>query len=398
MDSSHRRKRSPNGYPRLRSNSGRLQILVRSGDKDNCLSLGCDDSEKNQAIGKLICEQIWLDIQSGNFDSNHLKDYLPKSLQKKEKKLQIKQCSTVQELWTNYAQYSSSNSARSTVLSIIQPLANKLNSLPRYRIGKDESALIAQFEHLAPTTKRNQLARIKTAYKWGEKNNLIPVGSSDLLIVPSLEKDEITPADPFESWELEVILDECLIKGLTDLHNLIQFMIFTGCRPAEAFALRIGSISKDFKTITFSETRNVISSETVSRSRLKTQKKRTFAINATLKTILKSLIKGKEQDKGDYLLTLNGLPWDSKKLDKIWRDKNNRPTGKGDGLIATLARDERILRYRSPYALRDTFITHAIYKGVPTQVIARWVGNSPAMIDKHYFSQLDTEIVPELYE
>lgn len=394
----HKRTRSPNGYPRLRASNGRLQILVRSDGIQKCLSLNMSDSEKNKAIAKAICEKIWLDMTSNNFDVNRLKDYLPKSLQKKEKVLQIKQCNTIQDLWVSYAQYADTNLARSTVLAIIQPLSKKINNLPRYKIGKDELAFISQFEDYAPSTKRNWLARIKTAYKWAEKKGLIPSGSSELLIVPTLGKDDITPADPFESWELEIILDECLQKNLIDLHNLIQFMLFTGCRPSEAFALKVNSVSKDFSSITFSETRNVMSGEVLSRNRLKTQKKRTFAVNPTLKEILKSLIKGREKNKNAYLFTVDGKPWDSNRLDKLWRDSSNKSTKDGNGLIATLAREEKILRYRSPYSLRDTFITHAIYKGVPTQVIARWVGNSPAMIDKHYFSQLDTEIVPNLYD
>jgi integrase len=44
----------------------------------------------------------------------------------------------------------------------------------------------------------------------------------------------------------------------------------------------------------------------------------------------------------------------------------------------------------TPYSTRDTFITRQIEKGKPIAIIAKWVDNSTAIIEKNY---LDTAAI-----
>jgi hypothetical protein len=43
----------------------------------------------------------------------------------------------------------------------------------------------------------------------------------------------------------------------------------------------------------------------------------------------------------------------------------------------------------TPYNCRDTFITIQIERGMTSDIVARWVGNSPEVIRKHYLGQIE---------
>ncbi|MEM9485517.1 MAG: hypothetical protein AAGA83_17720 [Cyanobacteria bacterium P01_F01_bin.116] len=55
------------------------------------------------------------------------------------------------------------------------------------------------------------------------------------------------------------------------------------------------------------------------------------------------------------------------------------------------------IRYRKPYQARHTFITHCLQEGISVQQVAKWVGNSPEIIMKHYAGILEQLQVPEIY-
>jgi integrase len=52
-------------------------------------------------------------------------------------------------------------------------------------------------------------------------------------------------------------------------------------------------------------------------------------------------------------------------------------------------------RNTTPYSCRDTFITEQIAKGTPVAIVARWVDNSPEIIDKRYFDISAVQFTPK---
>jgi integrase len=53
------------------------------------------------------------------------------------------------------------------------------------------------------------------------------------------------------------------------------------------------------------------------------------------------------------------------------------------------------IQYRSQYNTRHTFITNCLEAGISVVQIAKWVGNSPEIIMKHYAGTIKQVEVPE---
>jgi integrase len=66
------------------------------------------------------------------------------------------------------------------------------------------------------------------------------------------------------------------------------------------------------------------------------------------------------------------------------------------GVITQLIEQGKVARYRVPYNCRHTFITACLERNVPVQTVARWVGNSPNIIYRHYAGVVSNVSVPEL--
>jgi integrase len=76
-------------------------------------------------------------------------------------------------------------------------------------------------------------------------------------------------------------------------------------------------------------------------------------------------------------------------LENAWKGRSDRE----DGIVMRLAREGKIRRYRTQYNTRHTFITHCLEAGGVQ--VARWVGNSPEIIMKHYAGTIKQVQVPE---
>lgn len=66
------------------------------------------------------------------------------------------------------------------------------------------------------------------------------------------------------------------------------------------------------------------------------------------------------------------------------------------GVLEQLAKDGKIERYRPPYQTRHTFITLCLNAGIDAKDVARWVGNSPEVIYRHYAGNKRDLQVPEI--
>ncbi len=66
------------------------------------------------------------------------------------------------------------------------------------------------------------------------------------------------------------------------------------------------------------------------------------------------------------------------------------------GIVQQLVDEGKIAHYRPQYQTRHTFITLCLDAGVEVKDVARWVGNSPEIIYKHYAGNKRDLQVPEL--
>ncbi|MHC5861167.1 hypothetical protein [Nostoc sp.] len=89
-----------------------------------------------------------------------------------------------------------------------------------------------------------------------------------------------------------------------------------------------------------------------------------------------------------------GLIDASKFTSQVWRGcKSGKKIYKG--IVTQLVETGEVSRYRPPYNCRHSLITECLERGVPVTQLARWLGNSPEIIFKHYSGVLGENIVPE---
>lgn len=390
--------RTPNGEPSLRVSNGRLQLRLTYMGRVYCYSLGLSDTPINWVTARAICNAVKADLVLGRFNPDTFDLYLTNSPKKSKSIKAVKEIKTLNELWIIYLDNLDKKASESTRASILDPLTKKIDSFGRIKLGVDEERFVESFSHLKIVTQHSQLSRIRTAYNWAEKKGLIPKGSALLIAVPRLQSEDIEPPNPLMDNEVSALINECINREDNDLLYLIKFLLYTGCRPSEAFGLRITSVDLIKDRITFENRRNKSGKQILEQSGTKTKRKRYFPINSQLKDVIHLSLKSARDSNSLYLLNKNGKPWDSSKLRTLWEGGGSKQKLNKNGVIPTLLRNGSISSWKTPYNLRDTYISHAIIKGYSPSVIASWVGNSPSMIDRHYFGVTNDIASPELYD
>ncbi|MEM9219476.1 MAG: tyrosine-type recombinase/integrase [Cyanobacteria bacterium P01_F01_bin.150] len=155
----------------------------------------------------------------------------------------------------------------------------------------------------------------------------------------------------------------------------------TGCRPSEAVALEWKHIARNFRMITFEQVLIRTKSGVKIRKGLKTQERRKFPCNDSLKTMLK-YIKPQKTSSEDLVFSSP----ENKSIDlNNFRNRTWKKVLKGLDI-----------EYRKLYQTRHTFITHALEVGkLDAKDVARLVGNSPEVIYQHCAGNKRELFVPE---
>jgi integrase len=195
--------------------------------------------------------------------------------------------------------------------------------------------------------------------------------------------------DPFTDEEIKKIKG-----GMKDDHyeGLMLFMLHTGCRTSEAIGIRWKDIEFENNRIRFAESLARVQRKPGQRKRKNTKngKIRFTPLSDELKEYLEAkyskwlLNPVYDSNGNEDLIFLS--PEGSFVNDQNFRNRSWEPLLKRLGI-----------RYRSPYNLRHTFISHCLRKGVDVVTVAYWVGNSPEVIYKHYAGMIDAVPLPKLF-
>jgi integrase len=174
------------------------------------------------------------------------------------------------------------------------------------------------------------------------------------------------------------------LYGVDHLGCLIEFFFNTGCRHGEAFALTWGDISADFKTMHISKS---YAGKIKIVKGTKTGKVRTVPLNLKTQELLKRL---KSDDvTTDTLVFRNteGGYYQTANISSTWCPS------KETSIIKRLIKSGALTCYLDMYSTRRTFVSLQINKGVPVTTVAKWIGDNPETVLKHY-ARPDDDAVP----
>jgi integrase len=368
-------ERSAWGELSITTREGRLYLRIPrshspTGRKKE-IALNFADNLAGRTVAAQILAAAQLDLYTGRLDLT-LDRYRPKQ----------RRSLTIGELWNEYIAYKSPNLKQTTIHYYREGIGRTLINLP----CSIEQGLKVR-DHLLSKYPRDYVARIlchlESAVRWAIRSDLIDLAKNPYEGLGQDLKSRHRPPKPraMSGTEKDLILEKFRShRDYAHYYPFVCFLFLTGCRPSEAIGLRWQDISADRTAITFGGSIVRIGNKPLRMEGSKTNRIRSFPVNAALKSLLDSIY-DPNSDAADLVFRsrrgkiLNYINF----CRRAW---------------ASIAGS--ILNWDStPYNARDTFITEQIAAGIPPTVIAKWVDNSVRMIESRYFDITAVDFMPK---
>jgi integrase len=360
------------------------------GGKQKYLSLGLSDTPENRKAAELKARQIELDILSNNFDAS-LEKYKPQSHKPKASKVQKKTGLDLVELWGRYTNYRSKQVAETTLKIQYAAVGSHIAKLPSPELSGAIQTRDFLISTLSQDAAKRTLTQISACCDWAEESSLIDANPfRGMAKKIKVIKDDSRNIDPFSVEEKEAIIQAFEVHPIYSYYApFVKFLFFTGCRTGEAVGLKWKHISHDCKTINFCES---VSTRLKIRKDCKTHKSRLFPCNQQLQALLLSIKPENYSPEALVFPSKRGKVISAKTfIENAWKGRDDRKPG----IVTQLVNEGKVDRYRTQYNTRHTFITHCLEAGVSVVQVAKWVGNSPEIIMKHYAGIIRPVEVPE---
>jgi integrase len=353
--------------------------------KQKYLTLGLSDTKINLKIAEAKAQEIQTDIVLERFDYT-LDKYRPTHL-KPVTMNHSQQALNLGALWDKYMEFKKPIASPSTIGNQYAGFTRAIALLPSQNLK--DSVMIRDWivANKPPNAAKRLIVQLNACCKWGMKSGLITenpfLDMASEIKLPKNQRGEDNEISPFNREERDLIIEAFAKHPHYRYYTAyVQFCFFTGCRPSEAIGLQWKHIDFDNSVVKFRQA--VVFGEgyqpTV-KDGLKTQEKRDFPINNQLREIL-TAHKSEEAKPNDFVFSAKegGFIRVNNFANVAWR-KVLESCG---------------IEYRKPYQTRHSFITLCLDAHIEVKDVAKWVGNSPEIIYRHYAAHLRSLAVPEL--
>jgi len=418
-------KNADRGQVQVRDDGkGNLTLQVPSvyaqhyyGLKQKYISFGAKDTPHNRVLAMTAAIQMNEDLEVGKFDPQGTVKYQHPSKQLGERYVSAQLEFKDTDLMGLYKEFVNQLTLAETTRrhKYEKTYPNHLN-----RMVKEEGYTLKQQSEIAAWIKKgaapvialSMLALMYRLIEWAKREYRLPedfpnkfkeyesefkksLRTVDLSRKQHAGATSLMPREGIKAWteaERDLIIQAFYSRrkstrntnGVDCLPRLIEFLFNTGCRHGEAFALTWGSVSQDFKTVHISKS---YSGAFKVLKGTKTGKVRTVPLNLRAQQVLKEL---KPANAGADTLVFsnrNGDYYQGNNARQYW-DPSYKIS-----VIGKLIKEGALTCYLDMYSTRRTFVSLQINKGVPVTTVAKWVGDNPETILKHY-ARPDDEAVP----
>ncbi|MEP0925364.1 tyrosine-type recombinase/integrase [Leptolyngbya sp. ST-U4] len=410
MYSKNNQGRARKGSIQTKSSHGRLQlvfshpVITPSGEiqtKRFYFSTGQPDTPLGRQQASVLAAKIQRDIDYGEFDASLVK-YKPAASLSTVTPItpEVVSKPDLGELWEQYTKFKKPQVSQTTTAVDYRRYRNHIAKLPTQNIEDAVAIRDYLLANVTPDTARRILTNINACCDWALKSKLIESnpfqGMACNVQVPKSESDEEMEINPFTPEERDMIIRAFEESKLYSYYApLVKFLFFTGSRPSEAIALQWKHINDRF--IVFEQAITISTKGLALKEGLKTQAQRRFPVNQQLRSILNSIRPGNCKPDDFIFKSKKGGTIDfGDFLSHAWKGYKNRHGKQIDGIVTQLVREGRVSEYRRPYQCRHTFITLCLEADIDAKDVAKWVGNSPEVIYRHYAGNKRDLQVPEL--
>lgn len=394
-----RAQKAPKGSVQFKNTKGRLQIVfsypvkVKSVVKRErfYISTGYEDTPLNRYRVGDIVKDLQRDIDYGEVDLT-----LTKYQTEAAKAKATRSPKTVSEipvtahrfaydlgqLWAQYTDFKRSQCSPSTLAKDFKRYGNHIAALPDSALEDAVSIRNHLLENLTLDTAKRCLTQINACCNWAVEEGLVtenPFSGMARIRVPKGQTEE-EDINPFSKEERDGIIQAFGESRYYRYYaDFIRFLFFTGARPSEVIALQWKHVLP--QAIRFEQAVVISEAGLVCKAGLKTQAKRLFPVNEQVAAIIQPI---REQA---IAIDENALVFPSPQGKFI--DQHNFANRGWRNIVAACR-----VAYRKPYQTRHTFISLCVAANVNSTLIARWVGTSSRMIDKHYGASFFGDVEP----
>lgn len=388
-------------WAKLKNNNGTISVVFPTdcyphlkSRKVMSLKLSADDP-KSWAIAEETLRVINLDIRNGNFDES-LERYKPQTETKSYRAKAESRFPSVGllDLWGRYLDYKRAIVKPTTFDYYETGISPLVGKIAEAGLSLTDALGIRSFllDHTTESYTKRVLQQLGAAYKWGLKHKLL-TGSNPFEGLASEFKHPYEKNSPHANAftpEEEARVLEAFRTHRGDGHGwefsfshyypFVRFLFLSGFRPNEAVGLTWGDIKENFSRIwvnggLYQGTRgNLISTKGMGD---KNNKIRIFPLNPEAQELLRGLKPENAQDSDLVFLSPEGHAIHYGHFSKIWH-KVVDPIKPGT----------------TPYSCRDTFFTNNASAGIPLAKLAKWGGNSAAIIESTYYDDEGDRILP----
>jgi integrase len=269
---------------------------------------------------------------------------------------------TLCELWDAFRDDRAASVHATTLSTDYRQVEKWLRRCPIQKVKKGRDIVAWVLTQDPPLSARRVTGYVRSMYRWASSDT---IG----LIKKNPVKDYRLPKAPQREEEVRIIPKDktpLVLAALDRRRNATgaqwrlwaEWMLQTGMRTGEVRALKWGDMSTDCALVhsNYTLTHGLKNST-------KTNKRRKVPLNARCLEILDQLDRSTE-----YL-----FPWDREAFQSFFRRR-----------MAELHNNGHTDTTFRPYDLRHTTISRWIEAGIPVTQAAKWAGNTPEVIWKHY--------------
>lgn len=377
------------------------------GDRTRRLNMSWENTPANINAALQMARSIERDINANRFDPT-LTAYQPQNIKVwndvvascPELDFAVKPGQlTLVELWDRYSAFQSGRVAETTIKIGHRRVRNHLLALPP--VTPDHALAIYRYLVTTKTldTTKRVLLSLSSCTRWAMTLGL---AESDpfAALASNIQSPRYKRADPFSDEEAQVIIKAFEQSDKFAVYApFVRFLFMTGCRTGEAIALQWqhficrteGGQPRYF--IRFCQS---VNTQLKIRTITKDKQARYFPCNKQLTEFLlerrpKNWRPTQTMFCGPSGREISYFHFHS----RAWKGSVLPSGAYSSGIVTQLANSGQILRYRSQYETRHTFISKMLDNGIPVPRLARWVGVSPRVMMDYYAGVVDFGEVPE---
>ncbi|MBW4512479.1 MAG: tyrosine-type recombinase/integrase [Scytonematopsis contorta HA4267-MV1] len=346
---------------KVQSNNGRLRLYWIYQGKPYYLYLGLPDGVVARNVAQSKARIIANDIITDNFDRT-LNKYKPEDHRT--------------DRWTAFElmqRFTESKRTRldSQTLTKYKIITQHLQEVFNNKIASEiKEGLAERFKEFLllrqkPITVRDRLSVLKSCWNWAIKQELIPEFNPWIETLRGLKVPQKARPKPFTKAECQAIIEGFRNhQHYNHYTDYVEFMLLTGCRPAEAIGLQWKHLSDDCSLMWIGET--LVRG---TRKGTKNQKTRHVKLSKRVQAILLNRRGDNWEPEGLVFPGPKGAPMnDNNFCKRVWKK-----------VLESVG-----VSYRKPYTTRSTLISHWLQHGENPVVIAQSTGHDVKVLLDSY--------------